>query len=276
MQDIPQILGIVNMTSDSFSDGGLFLDEQSAIAHANGLWKHGANIIDLGPAASNPNAELVDSKEEIRRLSPVITVLHKAKIPVSVDSFRAETQRYAISRGVEFLNDITGFSEPSIYADLAVAKCKLIVMHSMQAGNRATESDFSPHEVWLHSFRFFEERIATLINAGIAPERLILDPGMGFFLSANPEASLRILANLEDFSHRFCLPLLISASRKSFLRKVTGKAVEKIGSATLAAELLAAMAGVSYIRTHDAGALADGLAVLSAVNSNKGHFSSKG
>ncbi|HEY3912698.1 MAG TPA: dihydropteroate synthase [Stellaceae bacterium] len=262
----PVILGIVNITADSFSDGGRFLDTDAALRHAHTLAAAGAQIIDLGAAASNVDAEPVAAAEEIRRLDPLIAALAADGIPVSVDSFAAEVQRFAIRSGVAFLNDIQGFPDPALYPDLAAASCRLIVMHAVHGRGRARRVELSADEVWDRINAFFADRVAALERAGIGRERLILDPGMGFFLSSRAEASLRVLAGLGRLKAAFGLPVLISVSRKSFLRALTGRrAAVELGAASLAAELYAAEQGADYIRTHDPGALADALKVMGAL-----------
>ncbi len=262
----PAILGIVNVTEDSFSDGGRFLDSRAALAQARSLVGAGAQIIDLGAAASNIDAAPVAAAEEIRRLDPLIAALAADGTPVSVDSFAPEAQRFAIARGVAFLNDIQGFPDPTVYPELAAASCRLVVMHAVHGRGRAQRVELSADEVWRRIHAFFTDRVTALERAGIARERLILDPGMGFFLSSRPEASLRVLAGLDRLKQAFGLPILISVSRKSFLRAVTSRpTAAELGAATLAAELFAAEQGADYIRTHDPGPLADGLKVIAAL-----------
>ena len=262
---VPRLFGIVNLTEDSFSDGGRYLDPRAAIAHARALAGAGAAVIDLGAAASNIMAKPVDPAEEIRRIEPVIAALAGDGIAVSVDSFRPEVQRFAIARGVAFLNDIQGFPDAALYPELAAAGCRLVVMHAIQQTGRAQQVPLSADAVWRRIQEFFAARVAALERAGIARDRLILDPGMGFFLSSRPEASLRVLAGLGRLKRDFGLPVLVSVSRKSFLRALTGRAAGELGAATLAAELYAAAAGADFIRTHDPGALADGLRVMRAL-----------
>jgi dihydropteroate synthase type 2 len=263
--ETPHIVGIVNITEDSFSDGGKFLSAGAAIAQSRKLLEDGAEIIDLGPAASNPDSKPVDAEEEIRRLDPVISFLRSVGAAISVDSFLPETQRYAMSRGIAFLNDIHGFPDPAFYPELASNDCRLIVMHAVHERGAAQRLAIPPHEIWDRIIRFFEQRVAALVSAGVGRDRIILDPGMGYFLSTDPDASLRVLANLPRLKHMFGLPILVSVSRKSFLRLTTGRKLLDIGAATLAAELCAAMAGASYIRTHDARALKDALRIFRAV-----------
>jgi dihydropteroate synthase type 2 len=263
----PCIFGIVNITEDSFSDGGRYLDPAAAIAHARALAAAGADVIDLGAAASNVDANPVSAAEEIARLDPVIAALAGDGIPISVDSCLPEVQRFAIFRGAAFLNDIRGFPDASFYPELAAAGARLVVMHAVQDQGRAQRLELSADQVWRRINEFFGERLPALERGGIARERLILDPGMGLFLSTRSEASLRVLAGLGRLKREFGLPVLVSVSRKSFLRAITGRpATSEAGPATLAAELYAASAGADFIRTHDPAALRDGLKIVSALH----------
>ncbi len=263
----PRILGIVNITPDSFSDGGLYLDPERAIAHGRALRAAGADVIDLGPASSNPDAQPVSAAEEEKRLGPVLAALAGEGLSLSVDSFLTETQRYALGRGVAYLNDIQGFADEAFYPELASASCRLIVMHSVQERGGADRRRPPPGSMLERVCRFFDERLSKLTAAGVNEARLILDPGMGFFLGSRREASLEVLAGLGRLRERFGLPVLISVSRKSFLRVIAGREPGQAGFATLAAELFAANSGVDYIRTHDPGALRDGLRVWRALSS---------
>jgi dihydropteroate synthase type 2 len=270
----PCLFGIVNITEDSFSDGGRYLDPSDAIGHARALVAAGAQVIDLGASASNVDARPVSAAEEIRRLDPVIAALAAEGTPISVDSFLPEVQRFAIKRGAAVLNDIQGFPDPSFYSELAAASCRLVVMHAVQARGRAQRMELGADEVWDRIHYFFGERLAALERGGIARERLILDPGMGFFLSKRPEASLRVLTRLDRLKRDFGLPVLVSVSRKSFLRAITGRASAlEAGAATLAAEIYAAEMGADYIRTHDPGALGDALKVMAALRSETARLS---
>ncbi len=258
----PLLVGIVNITEDSFSDGGRFLDPAAAIAQARRIAADGADIVELGAAASNVGASPVAPAEEIRRLDPVIAALTGTTL--AIDASQPETQRFALARGVAYLNDIRGFPDPSVYPDLAAAHCRLVVMHAVEG--RAQRIDLAPGEVWRRIEAFFTERVGRLERAGIARERLILDPGMGFFLSSRADASLRVLTNLDRLKRAFGLPVMVSVSRKSFLGAITGRtAPAERGPASLAAELYAAAHGADYIRTHDPAALRDALAVTAAL-----------
>jgi dihydropteroate synthase len=266
----PAIVGIVNITQDSFSDGGRFLASGDALAHAYRLRAEGADIVELGPAASHPGAERVSAGEEQRRLAPVISRLTAEGIPVSVDSFLPETQRFAAARGARYLNDIQGFPDPGHHAELAGTGCRLVVMHSVQRTGPATKVSTDPAQVWAGIEEFFAGRLAALEAAGVGRQRLIIDPGLGYFLGSNPESSLVALAGIRHLKARFGLPVLVSASRKSFLRTLTGRDIAGSGPASLAAELFAAWQGADYIRTHDVAALRDALIVLNAIAEQAG------
>ena len=264
MSHAPIIFGIVNITADSFSDGGKYLTPEAAIEHARKLIAEGADVIDLGPASSNPDASPVSAETEIARIAPVLDALLGDGIKVSLDSYQPETQAYALSRGVAFLNDIRGFPDPAFYPQLAAVETPLVVMHSIQDG-QADRRDAPEGDIIEHISHFFEKRIEALTRAGVAFERIILDPGMGFFLGSTPQTSFEVLARFGELKARFGLPVLLSVSRKSFLRKITGRAPGEAGPATMAAELKAIEAGADFIRTHEPAPLRDGLAVLAAM-----------
>ncbi|RJQ34774.1 dihydropteroate synthase [Candidatus Parcubacteria bacterium] len=255
----PQIVGIVNITTDSFSDGGKFLDAEKAIAHAEQLLADGADILDLGAAASNPHAARVEPEEEIRRLEPVVSHLQKKGALISIDTTKIEVQRWALEGGVEFLNDIRGFPGAALYPDLAQSNAKLVVMHFISDLDKAVRQPKSPEEVFDSINTFFEKRLPLLKDAGISDGRIVIDPGMGFFLASNPEPSLAVLARFPEFKERFKLPIMIGVSRKSFLKNLGVRESADIQVRTLAAELAAAERGADYIRTHDVKALAEGL-----------------
>lgn len=264
----PRIVGILNLTEDSFSDGGRYLDPSVALAHARDLVRDGADIVELGPASSHPDAKDVTPEEEIRRLEPIVSKLIADGITVGVDSFLSETQRWCQGQGVAYLNDIQGFPDPAIWPVLAKSSCRLIVMHSVQGRGRATRVKVDASGIMKRIETFFVERITQLEAAGIARDRLILDPGMGFFLGDAPDPSVAVLSGLATLRDRFSLPLWVSVSRKSFLGALCrdpdngeDRPVAERLPATLASELFAARQGASYIRTHDARSLSDALRI---------------
>lgn len=261
----PRVLGILNITADSFSDGGRYLETSEALGHADDLWQAGAHVLDLGPASSHPDAADVPPEQEIERLRPVVEALRRRQRPFSVDSYHPRTQLWALEAGAAYLNDIQGFPDREIYPTLARASCRLIVMHSIQREGKATRKAADPEQTLAGIIGFFEERVARLEAAGIDRDRLILDPGLGYFLGDTPEPSLQALGRLGELRAHFGLPVLICPSRKSFLRAVTGSPLEAMGPATLAAELHAVLQGTDYIRTHEPRQLRDALNVWKAL-----------
>ena len=264
-----KILGILNITEDSFSDGGKYLAPGAALAHGAALLQEGADILDIGAASSNPDSKPVSPDVEIARLQSVVPALKGRGAAISIDTFQPDVQRWALAQGADYLNDIHGFAEPALYPELARADARLIVMHAVLARGIATRDDIPAAEIFDRAARFFEDRIAALTGAGVARERLILDPGMGFFVGSDPENSLTLLRRLPELKARFDLPLLVSVSRKSFLRKLTGRPPGEAGPASLAAELFAEAQGAAYIRTHAPGALRDGLKILKALGKDR-------
>jgi dihydropteroate synthase type 2 len=258
------IFGILNATEDSFSDGGKYLDAQVAIARARALIADGAEIIDLGAAASNPDAIHVPPPEEIRRLAPIVDAMPAAQI--SIDSFAPETQAWALTKNVGWLNDIQGFPEPALYKDIARSNVRLVVMHNVAPRGQAQRIDTDPATIFDRLYAFFDDRLAALERAGIARTRMVIDPGMGFFLGTNPSVSLTVLLRLDELKARYRLPILVSVSRKSFVRKLANVTVTEAGPATLAAELYATTKGADWLRTHDVAALKRALAVWNALN----------
>ena len=260
-----KILGILNITSDSFSDGGKYLEPGAAIFHAQALAQSGADIIDIGAASSHPDAQPVAPEVEIARLEAVVPALKEKGLSLSIDSFAAPVQRWALKQRIAYLNDIHGFPDAGLYPELAEADARLIVMHMVQARGVAVRTEVQSSEIFSRITAFFDSRIQALTKAGIARERLILDPGMGQFLGTDPENSFIVLRRLPELNARYGLPLLVSLSRKGFLRKLTGRPVTEAGAASLAAELYAEAQGADYIRTHAPGPLRDGVNVMKTI-----------
>jgi dihydropteroate synthase type 2 len=264
-----KILGILNITSDSFSDGGKYLEPHAAIFHAQAMAQSGAEIIDIGAASSHPDAQAVAPEVEIARLASVVPELKAKGLSLSIDSFAIEVQRWALEQGVDYLNDIHGFPDASLYPELAGSNAGLIVMHMVQARGVAVRTEVASGEIFDRITAFFDSRIQALTKAGIARDRLILDPGMGQFLGSDPENSLIVLRRLPELKARYGLPLLVSLSRKGFLRKLAGRPVTEAGAASLAAELFAQAQGADYIRTHAPGPLKDAVKVLKTIDKSR-------
>lgn len=265
---MPEILGIVNVTRDSFSDGGQFLDPDAAVTRARQLAADGADVIDLGAESTHPDAEDVSAEAEIERLTPVIERLKADGVRVSVDTYKPAVIARVLALGADFINDVTALRDPASVAAVRDSDANLIIMHSRSSEARAERAEADPTTIVNEIVLFFERRAAELIEGGIARERLILDPGMGFFLGINPEASLVVLRNLRRLTE-LGFPVLVSTSRKSFIGGVLGGAKPRgIGgrlAGTLATEIWASEQGAAYIRTHDVRALADALTMLRAV-----------
>lgn len=260
-----QILGIVNITRDSFSDGGRYLAPEAATAHARQLRQEGADLLDLGAESTHPDAEDVSAAEEIARLTPVVRALRAEGARVSIDTYKAEVMRAMLALGVEMINDVTALADPEAVAAVRAARVRVILMHSTGRRARAERRDEDAETIVARIVAFFRQRVADLERQGVAREQLILDPGLGFFLGRAPELSVRVLRELKTL-RALGLPLCLCPSRKSFLGELLRdergpRAVAERGAGTLAAELWALHCGAAYIRTHAVRALRDAATV---------------
>jgi dihydropteroate synthase len=273
------ILGVLNVTRDSFSDGGRYLAVDAAVAHARALVAAGAAFVDIGAESTHPDAEDVPADVEIARLVPVIRTLRADGVRISVDAYKPAVLHAVLPLGVDIINDVTALRDPEAVAVLRDSAARVILMHSTAENARPARADVSPDAIWPRILDFFRRRIDALTTAGLACERLILDPGMGFFLGRDPRVSLTVLRQLPRLAE-LGLPLCVSTSRKSFIGHLLGPAgtepgryasvqeprpVDERGAGTLATELWAARLGVDYIRTHDVRALRDALCLWNAL-----------
>jgi dihydropteroate synthase len=261
-----RIVGILNITADSFSDGGRYLSPDAAIAHASALLDDGADIIDLGAESTHPDAADVSAGVEIERLTPVVRGLVEMGAAVSVDTYKPAVMRRVIELGATMINDVTGVADPEARSVLCDSDASVVVMHSRspEARARRDESASTGGREVDGIVAYFQRRLGVLEDAGIARERLIVDPGMGFFLSSDAEASLAVLRGLERFRVLGC-PVYVSMSRKSFIGQVLGRPVDERGPGTLTTEVWAMLHGVGYIRTHDVRAAVDARRMLAAI-----------
>ncbi len=264
---IPHIAGILNMTTDSFSDGGLFVEGAAAERQALRLIEEGATTIDIGAVSSNPTGADVSIQDEIDRLNRVVPALLERGLSISIDSFRTPVQRHFLRSGIRFLNDISGFADRSFYSELADSDVRLVIMHSVQSG-RARVEEIDPASIPSRLIAFFDERIEALEKAGVARERMVLDPGMGHFIGRNPECSVQAIRFLPELKARYGASLLVGVSRKSFLGAITGRDVTGRQAATLAAELACVLRGADFIRTHEPAPLLDACRVLDRINAD--------
>ena len=260
----PLIMGVVNVTPDSFSDGGRFLDPDAAIAHARRLAEEGADLIDIGAESSRPGAAaVVSAAEELRRLLPVLRGLRD--LPLSVDTVKPEVMRAALAEGAAMINDINALRAPGTLDAVAAGDAALCLMH-MQ-GNPGTMQQH-PHygEVVAEVKAFLRERIDSARTAGIAPERIVVDPGFGF--GKTLQHNLELLRRLREFAD-LGVPVLAGWSRKSSLGTITGRPAGERLAASIAAALIAAQNGAAILRVHDVAATRDALSVLAAVENDR-------
>ena len=264
----PKIVGILNITSDSFSDGGLFLVSEKAVQKGLELSVQGADFIDLGAESSNPDGQKISPQEEINRLVPVIRSLKTNGIKISIDTYKPTVMEAVLKEGVDLINDITALKDLQAISLLKANTVPVVIMHARNSNPRAEKKERDDQNIINEVFVFFQERIKTLEENGIGKERIIIDPGMGFFLGGNPEPSLKVL---KEFQHLKSLGVksYISTSRKSFIGSVLNKDITHRGAGTLATEIWAALQGVDFIRTHDVSSLHDALSMIQAIQNTK-------
>jgi dihydropteroate synthase len=260
--DRPLVMGVVNATPDSFSDGGQFLDPRAAIAHARQLVDEGADILDIGGESTRPGSLPVTEDEERRRVLPVLEGIVGLGVPVSVDTTKPGVMRAAIAHGAAMVNDILALRTPGALDAVASSNAGVCLMH-MQGEPRTMQANPSYADVVGEVRAFLGERVAACESAGISRERIVVDPGFGFGKTA--EQNLALLRGLPALT-ALGVPVLAGLSRKSTLGQITGRPVDERLAASLAAALLAAQRGARIVRVHDVAATRDVLAVLAAVD----------
>ena len=252
------VMGVVNVTPDSFSDGGRFLDPQAAIAQARRLAAEGADILDIGAESTRPygDAVRVSVDEERVRLEPVLSEVIALGCPVSVDTMKAPIAAWAIDLGATIVNDVWGLQrDPDMARVVAERGVPVIIMHNRNAADPAID-------IVADVMSFFERSLEIAARAGIARERIVLDPGIGF--GKTPQQSITCIARLAAF-RKFGLPLLIGASRKRFIHTITpSEPMERLGG-SIAAHLLAIENGAAIVRVHDVAPTIQALAVAAAI-----------
>jgi dihydropteroate synthase len=254
-------MGVVNVTPDSFSDGGRFIDPQSAVEHANALIAEGADILDIGAESSRPGAQGVSAEEELSRLMPVLEGLRDCPVPVSVDTAKPEVMRAAIAAGASMINDIGALRAAGAIEAVAPSNAGVCLMH-MQGEPRTMQQTPSYRDVVKEVGAFLEERVTAVIAGGIVRERIVIDPGFGF--GKTVAHNFELLRNLDRIA-ALGLPVLAGWSRKSTLGTITGRGPEDRLAASLAAALLAVERGARIVRVHDVAATRDALQVLAAL-----------
>jgi dihydropteroate synthase len=259
----PFLMGIVNATPDSFSDGGRFLSAEDAVAQALRLAEEGADLVDVGGESTRPGAAPVPAAEEIRRVVPVVERLRAQRfpLPISVDTAKGAVARAALAAGADLVNDVTGLGDPDLARAVADAGVPLVLMHMrgtpVDMGSRAVYGD-----VVADVARELREALARAAAAGIAPERTILDPGIGF--AKTTEQSVELLSRVGEL-RSLGRPLLVGPSRKSFIGAITGAPIGERLPGTLAAVAALVLAGVEIVRVHDVAAVRQAARVAAAL-----------
>ncbi len=263
--DRPLIMGVVNVTPDSFSDGGLFRDSHAAIEYAISLKQQGADIVDIGGESTRPGSLPVSAEEERARVIPVITELARQGVPVSVDTVKSSVMAESIEAGACLINDISGLSDEHAIDVISSSRVGVCVMH-MQGTPRTMQDEPSYKNVLEEVCGFLRSRAESLIEAGVGPSRIILDPGFGF--GKTDEHNIELLRNIQKIAD-LGFPVLSGLSRKSMLGRITGKEdpKDRIG-ASISAALLAVANGTSIIRVHDVAETHDALKVWVKLSSD--------
>jgi dihydropteroate synthase len=259
----PKVMGIVNVTPDSFSDGGRHLALEAAITHARRLIEEGADILDIGGESTRPGAAPVSEQEELDRVLPVIERLRDLSIPISIDTYKPEVMRAAVAAGASMVNDVNALQTDGALAVLAESNAAICLMHKQGVPQSMQQQ---PHyrEISIEVSTFLRERIVAAEAAGIARERLLIDPGFGF--GKTLEHNLALLKNMQAFT-LLGVPVLAGLSRKSMLGAITGRDVGERVAASVAAALIAVQRGASIVRVHDVRDTVDTLKIFNAVNS---------
>ncbi|EJN6827445.1 dihydropteroate synthase [Vibrio cidicii] len=261
----PQIMGILNVTPDSFSDGGQFTHLGAALRQAEKLIQAGATIIDIGGESTRPGAPEVSLEEEINRVIPVVKAIRASSdVWISVDTSKAEVMRQAIEAGADLINDIRALQEPGALEIAAKAQVPICLMH-MQGQPRSMQHRPNYQDVLREVGEFLRERVKVCEQAGIAKELLILDPGFGF--GKTLEHNYHLLAHLESF-HQFGLPLLAGMSRKSMIFKLLDKKPADCMVASVTCATIAALKGAQIIRVHDVEETVEAMKVIQMMKNN--------
>ena len=258
----PRVMGIVNVTPDSFSDGGKFAVTELAVAHGMELVGHGADILDIGGESTRPGATPVPLEEELSRVIPVIEALAaKTRVPISIDTYKPEVMKAAIAAGASVVNDVFALQQPGALEAVAASNAAVCLMHS-QGTPQTMQLDPQYQDVVREVYDFLRDRMAACEAHGIGRERIMLDPGFGFGKrSVHNITLLRELNALGELGQ----PVLVGLSRKSVLGQLTGNDVNARLHASLAAAVISAMKGAKIVRVHDVKATVDALRVVTAV-----------
>ena len=257
----PLVMGILNITPDSFSDGGKYFSLSSALKHAEDMIADGVDIIDIGAESSRPGSEPVSLQEELDRIMPVIEALKECGRPLSIDTYKPEVMTEAITVGADMINDICGFQSEASLKAVSGSSCGLCVMH-MQGEPQTMQDNPRYGNVTLEVTEFLKEQVDRMKKAGIARDRMCIDPGFGFGKSL--EDNIILLKHIDFMREKLDLPVLAGLSRKSVVAKLTGKPVEKRLAGNLAIALSAVEHGAAIVRVHEVAETVDALKVWMA------------
>lgn len=257
------VMGVLNMTPDSFSDGGRHPSLEHAITHAESMVEQGVDLIDIGGESTRPGSPPVSLADELARVMPVLFALREIGKPLSVDTYKPEVMREAILAGADMINDINGFRAPGAIEAVRDADCGLCVMH-MQRDPQTMQQAPSYGDVVDEVAAFLRERVDTLVAAGIERERLCVDPGFGF--GKTLEHNLALMRGIGRLREELGLPVLAGVSRKSMIGQITGKPVEQRLAGSLGGALAAVAHGARIVRVHDVAETVDALAVWHAAS----------
>ncbi len=261
----PLVMGIVNVTPDSFSDGGRHASTAAAIAHARQLIEDGADILDIGGESTRPGAASVSEQEELDRVLPVIEGLRGIRVPISIDTCKTGVMRAALAAGVDMVNDINALQDAGALEAVAGSDAAVCLMHK-QGTPQNMQQQPQYQDVVAEVTTFLRERVAAAKAAGISPERIVIDPGFGF--GKTLAHNLALLRRLEAF-RALDTPLLAGLSRKSMLGALTGREVGERAAASVAAALLAVQRGAAIVRVHDVRETVDALKIWNALNESE-------
>ncbi len=255
-------MGIINVTPDSFSDGGLYLSTQQAIAHARNLIDEGADLLDIGGESTRPGSQQVSIDEELKRVIPVLEALIVTNTPISIDTSKPEIMKYAIAAGAFMINDVNALRSPGALETVAQNNHVRICLMHMQGTPQGMQKNPEYKDIVSEVKDFLEQRIHAATIAGISKDRLIIDPGFGF--GKTLQHNLALLNHLEHLT-TLGVPVLAGLSRKSMLGMITGNSVDRRIHESVAAALLAVVKGAKIVRVHDVKASKDALAVYNAM-----------
>lgn len=258
----PAVMGILNVTPDSFSDGGRFLAAETAVRHALRMAEQGAAIVDIGGESTRPGAAAVGEQEEMDRVLPVIeAVIAGTDVPVSIDTSKPAVMRAAVAAGAALINDVRALQEAGALEAAAELQRPVCLMH-MQGEPRTMQQEPHYRDVVAEVVQFLRDRVAACREAGLGPDRLVIDPGFGF--GKTPAHNIQLLANLRQLT-AIGPPVLIGVSRKSTLGAITGREVGERLPAGLAAAVLAVERGAGIVRTHDVRETVDAIRIATAI-----------